>query len=240
VNKFFLWLGISLSLAGCTFISDNYAPVIDVNTIETIPKAGLYRVKTDDTLYSIAWRYGLDYKSLAAWNHIPPPYAIKIDQLLSLKPVKTHKIQKTLSSSAKSTAPTTTPVVTTKEPSVAVALWLWPANGHVIGKFSSQNKGINIGGKLGDPIYATAPGKVVYSGEGLRGYGKLIILKHNATYLSAYAHNDTILVQNGDWITAGQKIAEMGKTGTQKIMLHFEIRRQGKPVNPLIYLQSKK
>ena len=120
--------------------------------------------------------------------------------------------------------------------------WSLPAQGKVIGKFSesANRKGIDIAGKLGQPVLASAPGKVVYSGSGLRGYGKLIIIKHNKTYLSAYAHNDKILVKEGQSVTRGQKIAEMGKTDTDQVKLHFEVRRLGKPVDPAKYLPVSK
>jgi lipoprotein NlpD len=116
--------------------------------------------------------------------------------------------------------------------------WGLPANGKLIGHFSesANRKGIDIAGKLGQPVLASAPGKVVYSGSGLRGYGKLIIIKHNNTYLSAYAHNDKILVKEGQSVTRGQKIAEMGKTDASEVELHFEVRRFGKPVDPAKYL----
>ena len=116
--------------------------------------------------------------------------------------------------------------------------WTWPANGKVIAGFSetSNLKGIDIGGAAGTPIVASAAGKVVYAGSGLRGYGKLIIVKHNATFLSAYAHNREILVKEGQQVTRGQKIAEMGNTDANDVKLHFEIRRLGKPVDPLKYL----
>jgi lipoprotein NlpD len=116
--------------------------------------------------------------------------------------------------------------------------WMWPANGKVIAGYSetSNLKGIDIGGAAGTPIVASAPGKVVYAGSGLRGYGKLIIVKHNSTFLSAYAHNREILVKEGQQVVRGQKIAEMGNTDTSDVKLHFEIRRLGKPVDPLKYL----
>ena len=118
--------------------------------------------------------------------------------------------------------------------------WLWPVSGKTIATFSEGgNKGLDIAGKSGDPVIASAGGKVVYSGEGLRGYGKLVIIKHNATYLSAYAHNQTILVKEGQSVSKGQKIAEMGSSGTDKVKLHFEVRRNGKPVDPLKYLPQR-
>ena len=118
--------------------------------------------------------------------------------------------------------------------------WLWPVSGKTIATFSEGgNKGLDIAGKSGDPVIASAGGKVVYSGEGLRGYGKLVIIKHNATYLSAYAHNQTVLVKEGQSVSKGQKIAEMGSSGTDKVKLHFEVRRNGKPVDPLKYLPQR-
>lgn len=116
--------------------------------------------------------------------------------------------------------------------------WSIPAQGKLIGGFSesANRKGIDIAGTLGQPVFASAPGKVVYSGSGLRGYGKLIIIKHNKTYLSAYAHNDKILVKEGQSVTRGQKIAAMGNTDTDQVKLHFEVRRFGKPVDPAKYL----
>ena len=116
--------------------------------------------------------------------------------------------------------------------------WSLPAQGKLVAGFSesANNKGIDIAGKLGQPITASAPGKVVYSGSGLRGYGKLVIIKHNKTYLSAYAHNDQVLVKEGQSVTRGQKIAEMGNTDADQVKLHFEVRRFGKPVDPAKYL----
>lgn len=116
--------------------------------------------------------------------------------------------------------------------------WKWPANGTTI-KSSSNGDGLNITGKLGAPVFAAAPGRVVYQGSGLRGYGKLIIIKHSDEYLSAYAHNDKLLVQEGQQVRQGQQIAEMGKTGTDRVMLHFQIRRNGAPVNPLKLLPKR-
>jgi lipoprotein NlpD len=118
--------------------------------------------------------------------------------------------------------------------------WGWPAGGKMVAKFvDPDNKGVDIAAKLGDPVLASAPGKVVYSGSGLRGYGKLIIIKHNKTYLSAYAHNDKILVKEGQNVTKGQKIGEAGATDTDAPKLHFEIRRLGKPVDPMKYLPER-
>ena len=117
-----------------------------------------------------------------------------------------------------------------------------PTQGKLVASFSEADnrKGVDIAGKLGQPIFASAPGKVVYSGSGLRGYGKLLIIKHNKTYLSAYAHNDQLLVKEGETVTRGQKIAEMGNTDTDQVQLHFEVRRLGKPVDPANFLALNK
>jgi lipoprotein NlpD len=118
--------------------------------------------------------------------------------------------------------------------------WAWPAAGKVVGTFNGAvSKGVDIGGRVGDPVYASAAGRVVYSGEGIPAYGKLVIIRHNSTYLSAYAHNSQILVKEGQNVARGQKIAELGSTGAKEAKLHFEIRRLGKPVDPLAYLPSR-
>jgi lipoprotein NlpD len=116
--------------------------------------------------------------------------------------------------------------------------WVWPAKGKLVAQFSESAslKGIDIAGAAGDAIVASAPGRVVYAGSGLRGYGKLVIIKHNATYLTAYAHNKDLLVKEGQSVTRGQKIAEMGSSDTDRVKLHFEIRRLGKPMDPLRFL----
>ena len=119
-------------------------------------------------------------------------------------------------------------------------VWIWPAGGKLIGTFSEGgNKGVDIAGRAGDPVLAASGGKVVYSGSGLRGYGKLVIVKHNSNYLTAYAHNQNILVKEGQSVSKGQKIAEMGNSDADQVKLHFEVRRQGKPVDPLKHLPPR-
>ncbi len=138
----------------------------------------------------------------------------------------------------------TQPVPATKVTPVARSAsgWAWPTNGQIIGRFSSNgslNKGVDIAGQLGQPVLAASDGTVVYAGSGLRGYGELVIIKHNDTYVSAYGHNRRLLVREGQQVKAGQSIAEMGSTGTDRVKLHFEIRRQGKPVDPMQYLPRR-
>ncbi|WP_244889911.1 peptidoglycan DD-metalloendopeptidase family protein [Neptunomonas qingdaonensis] len=229
-----------------------------------------YRVKRGDTLYSIAWRYGLDYRELARANNIDQSFRINAGQTLYLKGPVTAAAKvapgivastKTKGESGvKQTAPpTVTPdpqaekiqpsatVVHQKEPvSAPVAskdlIWQWPAKGRVISTYSDKgnvNKGINMEGQRGEPVYAAAAGKVVYAGSGLLGYGNLIIINHNQEYLSAYAHNSNIFVKENENVNAGAKVAEIGNSGTTRTMLHFEIRKDGKPVNPLRYLPKR-
>lgn len=197
---------------------DHYAPVVEVSTIESIPTAGIHHVTSGETLYEVAWRYGLDYRYLAQVNRISSPYRVYQGQTLILK-------------SKEASVVTTQPQVES-EPSRHGA-WLWPAKGKIINSFSTLNKGINIAGRRGESIHAAAAGTVVYSGDGLRGYGNLVILKHDSLYLSAYAHNKINFVKEGDKVKQGQVIGQMGETGTDKVMLHFEIRRAGRPINPI-------
>lgn len=241
MRKLFFAAVLMSSLAACS-METNYAPVMDVSTIEHVPKSGVYRVMPHETLYSIAWRYGMDYRYLANLNHIAPPYHVVAGQRLYLrgkpKPMPTRELpsQPAFSAPVMTQPQQSQSIVEHHEPNAPVRTWRWPAQGPVIGTYSALNKGINIGGYSGDPIYATAAGMVVYSGNGLRGYGNLIIIKHNSAFLTAYAHSSVVLVKEGQWVKAGQEIAEMGHTGARRVMLHFEIRYNGQPVNPLNYL----
>ncbi len=209
---------------------------------EPITASGNYTVTTHDTLYSIAWTYGLDYQHLAQLNQLAPPYTIHPGQLLRLK--STANTAGTAPTVNK-TPPVKKPIELSTKPSSSsshiITHWQWPARATVISKFSSSpsgNKGIDLKGTLGSPIYATAAGTVVYAGNGVRGYGNLIIIKHNNNYLSAYAYNQAINVSLNQTVTAGQKIATMGRNLSGNPRLHFEIRRNGQPINPLHYLTS--
>ncbi len=227
----------------------------DYTAHRTLPNAkygSIYTVKRGDTLYSIAWAIKQDYRKLASWNHIRSPYLIRTGQRLRMYPpssktAKSMTVKKTYSSS-RSTKHSSPRAVRKsipykgKAPQGSVKRWNWPTiNRRVAVRFNpaAGNDGIDITGKFGDAIFATADGQVVYAGSGLRGYGRLIILKHNKTYLSAYAHNDSILVAEGQNIRAGKKIGRMGSNGKGRSILHFEIRRNGKPVNPASYLSSR-
>ena len=336
---------LTLILAAC---ASDPAPIVELsgNSAETGPRpvqtppapaSGTYRVVRGDTLYAIAFRHGLDYRDVAAWNRIDPPYRIFVGQDLRLNAqaaitsgaspspavaaasarppagaamTQPHSAQAPATAAATVAAPRTSadkpgmfedvtsnseavpesvpsvkatpepakpetpqpgqvaakppaaetpvkppsaeparPAIPTEPPprsvddSIAVSTggvtWRWPGKGSLAGTFvagDQTRQGIDVAGKAGDPVLAAADGEVVYSGNGLLGYGELIIVKHNANFLSAYGHNRKRLVQEGDRVRAGQQIAEMGSTASSRDELHFEIRKNGKPVNPLDYL----
>lgn len=226
-----------LFVVSCSSVNSADVPITD-GWHQSLDAPTTYVVKKSDTVYSIAWRYGIDYRDLATSNGLDSSYHIKVGQKLLL-------------TSAKVKAPVQKKsIVITKADTAASSLdsiptsgirWTWPASSHqVINKFSatSLNKGIDITGKIGSPVFAAAAGKVVYSGNGLRGYGNLLIIKHNAEFLSAYAHNDQLLVRQGQTVQMGAVIAKMGDTEAKQVILHFEIRKAGKPVDPLKYLPA--
>lgn len=208
----------------------------------TAPIPGEYRVQRGDTLYGIAWQHGIDYRLVAAWNGVRPPYHIFPGQTLRLQP---HAATRTppQPTTAKPRPRPRPAVEPTPQPAQPTRLaWIWPAEGQVVSGFKAGDplrNGIKISGRNGNIIRAAEGGKVVYSGSGLIGYGRLIIVKHNDNYLSAYGHNREILVKEGDQVTKGQKIAEMGAANDGKPQLHFEVRRDGKPVDPLRVLPRR-
>ncbi|NCT68576.1 MAG: peptidoglycan DD-metalloendopeptidase family protein [Rhodanobacteraceae bacterium] len=300
-------VGATMLLASCA--STGPAPVEERDlgaparapapTARSVPAGGSHRVQRGDTLYSIAFRNGLDYRDLASWNGIGPPYTIYVGQELRLGPARASAAASaparagaaagtakplaaagapkapvfepveatppapppdasaspstvaaaTPAASAPAPAPTVAPKPPTPPPAASPAAvaagdvaWRWPADGVVVTGYvagDQTRQGIDIAGKAGDPVRAAADGSVVYSGNGLIGYGELIIVKHNASLLSAYGHNRKRLVKEGDRVSAGQVIAEMGASSASRDSLHFEIRRNGKPANPLDYLPRR-
>jgi lipoprotein NlpD len=203
----------------------------------------VYTVRRGDTLQQIAWRFGLDTRELAGWNDLGDGNLIYPGQEIHLSPPSGWK--KTTGSSARSGAGSASPA-TPSRGSQPVAKppsdWVWPTDGTITSAFghgSLGGKGINIAGRAGQAVLAAAKGEVVYSGSGLIGYGKLIIVKHNETFLSAYGHNSGLDVREGDQVKAGQTIARMGDGPNKHPVLHFEIRLNGKPVDPMRYLPGR-
>jgi len=194
-------------------------------------------VRSGETLYAIAWRYDKDPKDLARWNKLGSGSLIHPGQVILLSgPNAPSGPQST--PRATSPASADLPPIPTEAPPA----WQWPASGKIVvefGKRPGSGTGVLIGGNEGESIRAAAGGRVVYSGSGLIGYGELIIVKHNDTYLSAYGHNESLLVKEGQNIKKGQRIATMGEGPGQEPRLHFEIRRNGKPVDPRQYLPAR-
>jgi lipoprotein NlpD len=240
-------------VASCS--SGYRAPVEDRQQRSKSAAPSVYHVQRGETLYSISWRYGLDYRSVALANGIPSPYTIYPGQKLDLKKkaasAVTAKTRTAKPSSSKSKASSSSngsnaastktvpvasmppPVKHSSVPATKISKWRWPTKGKVVRGYSSTvHKGIDISGKSGDAIHAVAAGKVVYAGTGVVGYGEMLIVKHSEIYLSAYGHNSRLLVREGEPVKAGQKIAEKGNSGTDTVKLHFEIRKEGKPVDP--------
>ncbi len=202
-----------------------------------------YTVKKSDTLYAIAWRYGLDYQELARWNQIAPDSIIQPGQRLRLDKPENFTLLAANSNQGGSVNKTSS--TGQKKSSQAIKTekmkikWRWPTSGKIMNTFDANQldrKGIDIAGKLGQAVRAVANGKVVYSGNGLVGYGNLIIIKHNDTYLSAYAYNQQRLVKEGMTVKGGTVISKMGQHPDGTTRLHFEIRKNGKPVDPLRYM----
>lgn len=220
-------LALIILLTACVSYT-GFAPVRDINT-QRIGHSLYYTVQPGETLYAVAWRYELDYQYLAELNGLKQPFAIHPGQKLRLSGLPPKSISHEKSVVA---------VEQKQQPYQAVHHFLWPVKGKVVGQFSRLNKGIDIAGYYNEPITATAAGEVVYAGNGLRGYGNLLIIKHNRLFLTAYAHNSQLLVKVGDKVMAGQKIARMGMSNAGKTLLHFEIRKQGKSVNPFLYLKT--
>ncbi|MES2190923.1 MAG: peptidoglycan DD-metalloendopeptidase family protein [Pseudomonadota bacterium] len=242
------------------------APVVatDPGTVKQLPgfenagKPGYYTVKPGDTLIRIGLDTGQNWRDVVRWNNLENPNLIEVGQVLRVVPPTSENplvVARPVTSGVANASTGTTPpaqVASAARPASSPAAsqpasageddlaFIWPAQGALVAGFDEvKNKGFDISGKAGDPILASADGRVVYAGAGLRGYGNLIILKHNNTFLTAYAHNQTLLVKEDQTVKKGQKIAEMGNSDADRVKLHFEVRRQGKPVDPARYLPAK-
>jgi len=267
-KKFNLGCGALLMiglLAGCA--QTNEAPVetrgglgrtatVDPATLpgaENAGKPGYYTVKPGDTLIRIGLEHDQNWKDIAQWSQLANPNVIEVGQVVRVvppgtapgeRPVATTPVQATSLPPASGAATPPAASSTSNTPSapsadVAGLGLIWPAAGSVIGSFNeTTNKGVDIAGKAGDPIVAAAAGKVIYVGE-MRGYGQLIIIQHSKDYLTAYAHNQKMLVKEEQSVKKGQNIAQMGSSDTDRVKLHFELRRQGKPIDPVRYLPAR-
>ncbi len=253
-----LLVGASLAASACgPAQKDKFAPIVDKNVeVTSVEPQTTYTgrttlVRPGDNLYSISFVAGYDYRDVAVWNGMADPEEkIFPGQVIKLYPPEGEQYSgyqqaeeapppqpepPTESTSNKpAPSPTSTVPVSTSAPSA----WIWPAQGEIISRFSKSKRlnGIQIAGNSGAPVKASADGNVVYSGTGLIGYGRIIIVKHNPQYLSVYAHNSRVIVKEGERVSQGQKIAEMGNTDTDRVKLHFEIRKNGTPVDPIQYL----
>lgn len=204
------------------------------------PRASVYTVKKGDTLYSIARQQRLAVGRIVALNSLSRPYTIYPGQRLSLKsPVNdSHRVANKKPRSSSQLKQPGSKVVGLPNPSK----WLWPTEGKVVKTFKGSKtiqQGIDISGRMGQTVRSAATGVVVYSGSGLVNYGQLVIVKHNENFLSAYGYNSKLLVKEGDKVKAGQAIAKMGRVGQGSPLLHFEIRKYGKPINPIVHLPKR-
>lgn len=248
-----LWILCIMVFAGCAG-----PPVVPVSDLTAARSTDAVRiVRAGDSLYTISWEAGFDYREVALWNDLQPPYQLTVGQEIVLGPgsrsiqsgAVTQPVTPSTSelivseepiASSDSTADTSETSGQAEGPVTAPSgdFWIWPARGKLLSRFAPEagSNGIDIAGSDGSPIRAAAKGKVVYAGTGLRGYGLLIIVKHDETFLTAYAHNRAVKINEGDAVEGGQIIAEMGQSGADSVRLHFEIRRDGQPVDPLQYL----
>ena len=232
---------------------------------ENAGKPGFYSVRPGDTLTKIALDHGQAWRDIAKWNGLDNPNVIEVDQVLRVAPpvMELAANRQTKPVMAQNPTPGNTSTSNTPTPTASSApassasnaatnasapvnvsddgmTFAWPHPGPVLAGFDeAKNKGLDFAGKAGDPVLAAGDGKVVYAGSGLRGYGNLVILKHNNTYLTAYAHNQTLLVKEDQSVTKGQRIADMGSSDSDRVKLHFEIRKQGKPVDPAKLLPAR-
>lgn len=217
-------------------------------------RARVHIVQPGETLFGIAWRYGVDHRDLARWNRLDDPNFIRVGQRILLTPPSSEAVSaaaggssrsassSSVASRSSSRAATPSRTAATPAPALPPPRWHWPTSGRVVSRFGSMDgipTGIGIAGREGQAVEAAADGRVVYAGTGLIGYGQLVIIRHNDTYLTAYGYNRRLLVEQGQAVSRGQKIAEMGLNPARQPRLHFEVRRNGVPVDPLSLLSPR-
>lgn len=231
---------------------------------ENAGKPGYYSVKPGDTLIRVGLENGQNWKDLVRWNNLDNPNIIEVGQVLRVvppgsdpaavgtRPVTQAKVEVRPLDAKPPLALASAPASAAAVPAVAaspvaavregddVVDWMWPATGPVAAPFvEGSSKGVSILGKAGDPVLAAADGRVIYAGSGMRAYGNLLILKHNNSYLTAYAHNQSLLVKEDQMVKRGQRIADMGSSDSDRVQLHFELRKMGKPVDPVKLLPAR-
>ena len=227
---------VALVLAGCT--SSTRAPVSNLSS--SVPSASTYVVKPGDTLNKISRATGVSESTIARINKISNPNLLIVGQTLRLSDSQSPPAARPNNTSTQaSSTPVNTETTTSRASDAGLISWGWPAKGKIIQGFTPTTKGIDIAGSSGDPIEAAANGKVIFSGDGPRGLGNLVIVEHSDGFITAYAHNKTLLVKEGQVVKRGAKIAEMGQSDTTSVRLHFEVRRRGTPVDPLQYLPPR-
>ncbi len=215
-------------------------PLPNLTNSQFAGKPGYYTVKPGDTVMQISRNTNQNWRDIVKWNNLDNPNQVETGQVLRVVPPEGSVVKPpVVATPVTPTPPVPSASVPSATPDEDIA-WMWPSSGTLISGYDDvKSKGLKIGGKLGDPVYASADGRVVYAGSAVRGYGNLVILKHNETYLTAYAHNQTLLVKEDQTVRKGQRIADMGSSDSERVMLHFEVRRNGKPVDPAKYLPGR-
>ncbi|MFA5960150.1 MAG: peptidoglycan DD-metalloendopeptidase family protein [Tatlockia sp.] len=229
-------LSVVFLLAAC---SANMAPVVELKWHPNRVNQKVHVVRRGETLYAIAFRYDTDYRQLAALNHLRSPYSLRVGQVVHLRTGYTPPVTR-LKPLVSRTLVQKKVLPVYYSPKNSSGRWHWPVNGRVVTQFIPQSgkKGIDIAGKKGEQVHAASNGVVAYAGSGLLGYGNLIIIKHSDQFLTAYGNNSRNNVKEGQKVKAGQVIAEIGLIDRKYWGVHFEIRKSGRPVNPLTFLKT--
>nr|WP_258397166.1 peptidoglycan DD-metalloendopeptidase family protein [Paraburkholderia unamae] len=225
--------------------TDASAQAASAPVTRVVTKTTYVRVRRGDTLQRLAQKHSVSVKDLAAWNHLKPNGRLRAGQSIKLVSKQTITVQAAAPATGAQAASTNANPVVNRQVAAEVArhansvALVWPAHGRVVEPFApGTTRGIEISGKAGDPVIAAADGKVMYAGTGLNEYGSLIIVQHNKDFLTAYSHNRRLLVKTGDMVHQGQQIAEMGSENNDRVAVLFEVRRDGKPVDPMPYLPT--